>query len=83
MWCTEINRLIPLLKIETELVAKPVRQKRVREPGQVTGKGRVQWVVEAGAMTRRHLASFPHCLRPLTYYQSDFERLLRANVVGD
>lgn len=78
LWCTEVNRLVSILKLDTDLVAKPIRQRRIREPDQIKGKGQVQWVVEEGSMTRIELATFPQSLRPTTYYSSA-EQLLRSN----
>jgi hypothetical protein len=68
LWCAEINRLIPLLGIETNLSAKPVKQKRVKEPG-ASGKGYPTWVVEDGCLSRQQLATFPQCLRSPDRYQ--------------
>jgi hypothetical protein len=80
IWSAEINRLIPLLKIETKLIAKPVRQQRVREPGQKTGNGKVKWIVEDGCMNRAQLSTFPHSLRPVTYYETSSEQLLKSGL---
>ena len=67
LWCDGINRLIPMIGIDTDLVAKPIKQMRVREAG-VKGNGKVSWVVSDGGMTRNTLSSFPHSLRPDGYY---------------
>jgi hypothetical protein len=67
LWCNEVNRMIPLLGIDTELVAEEIKQKRVKEDG-VKGNGKVIWDCPIGAITRKALASFPQPLRPDGYY---------------
>jgi hypothetical protein len=68
-WCEEINRMVPLLGIDTELLAIPIKQKRVKD-SEVKGSGAVTWAVPDGAMTRTTLSTFPHTLRPDGYYLS-------------
>jgi hypothetical protein len=67
LWCAEINRMIPLLGITTELVARPIKQRRVKDwIGK--GNGHVAWVVNPGEMERDQLSRFPHSLRGDDYY---------------
>lgn len=70
-WCNQINRLILLLNIETSLRAVPIGQKRI--------DGKVQWHVPDGNMTRSQLATFPHSLRPASYYESESRELIKSS----
>ena len=73
-WCQEINRIAPALGLKPN--AAPIRQRRIKEPGQTEGNGKVTWVVQPGMMTRKELASWPHSVRPDGYYEKEAERLL-------
>jgi len=75
-WCEGIVRISKLMGIEIK--AKPVRQKRIRQPGQKTGAGKVQWVVEEGHMNRKEIASFPHSIRPTGFYEKETSDLQKA-----
>ena len=68
-WCEEINRLAPLLGIDTGgLTAAPVRQRRV--------DGRVSWKPRPGFMSRKMISGFPHSLRAKEYYEQATWELL-------
>jgi hypothetical protein len=68
-WCEEINRLVPLLGINTRgLIAAPVRQRRV--------DGKVTWKPRPGFMSRKEISGFPHSLRPKEYYEQETWELL-------
>lgn len=69
-WCDRLNQIIPLLDIEIDLIAKPIKQKRIKQPGQTKGNGKVTWVVEPGCMTRKQLAGFPMCFRNPDQYRN-------------
>lgn len=68
-WCEEIIRIAKLMKIEIK--ALPVKQKRVKQPGQKTGNGKVMWFVENGHLTRQEISNFPHSIRPDGFYEKE------------
>ena len=75
-WTEEIVRISKLMGIEIK--AKPVKQKRVREIGQKTGNGKVQWVVEDGHLNRKEISSFPHSIRPNGFYEKETSKLQKG-----
>jgi hypothetical protein len=65
-WCDEVMRLAPLLGLG-QILAAPVL------PRQVEGKVcRLQF---DGHLSRREMASFPHSLRPKSWYEANRGRL--------
>jgi hypothetical protein len=75
-WCGEIIRISKLMGIEIK--AKRIKQKRVREVGQKTGNGKVQWVVEEGHLNRKEISSFPHSIRPTGFYEKETSDLQKG-----
>jgi hypothetical protein len=74
-WCDEINRLNPIIGLEGK--ATIIKQRRVREPGQATGKGRVVWAPSNdGTLTRKQLSTWPYSLRPAGYYEESCLEML-------
>ncbi|MBD1834654.1 hypothetical protein H6F61_18600 [Cyanobacteria bacterium FACHB-472] len=79
-WCDEINRLIPLMGIETSLIARPVKQRRIKVEsvavdGKLTTKSKVTWEPRPGFMPRSTIANFPHSLRSHSYYEKSAVQL--------
>ncbi len=79
-WCDEINRLIPLMGIETSLIARPVKQRRIKVEsvgvdGKLTTKSKVTWEPRPGFMPRSMIANFPHSLRSHSYYEKSVVQL--------
>ncbi|MBD1930294.1 hypothetical protein H6F79_00295 [Trichocoleus sp. FACHB-69] len=79
-WCDEINRLNPLMGIETSLIARPVKQRRIKvESVAVDGKPstspKVTWEPRPGFMPRSTIANFPHSLRSHSYYEKSAMQL--------
>ena len=75
-WCSEIVRIAKLMDVEIK--AKPVKQKRVRQPNQKTGAGKVQWITEEGHLNRKQIASFPHSIRPHDFYEKETSDLQKG-----
>jgi hypothetical protein len=74
-WCDEINRLNPLLGLEGK--ATLIKQRRVKEPGQTKGNGKVKWMPTGeGTLMWKELSSWPHCLRPDGYYEESCREML-------
>lgn len=72
-WCKEVNRLIPMLGLETDLKAEVVKLRRVKNSD---GKGStVTRKEKPGVLPRRMLARFPHSLRQKGYYEQGTEQL--------
>ncbi len=72
-WCDQIVRLSKIMGMDIK--AKPLKQKRIREEGQ-KGPGKVTWIVEPGHLTRKEISSWPHSIRPASYYEKDVQSLL-------
>ena len=70
-WCRMITELSPEL-LGAEITARPVLPRRVPNPDRDSDQDAPKTVVvrkpEPGAMTQAELASWPHCLRPGSYY---------------